>query len=210
MNRRLFLGAVGALALSPALRAAQPQMMGPMTPMGVPMRVLVAHPTRVVQQCPFWCWAASISMVFQSYGHPVDQADIVRQSFNSNVAVCASGNSTVIGSALSDSWTDQNGDSFTSQVNAAYDFYNGLYAINNIILIDQLSQDRPLLYCNTHHAMVVVTVDYFATPMGPNVRAIGVIDPFPGSPEFHWLTPAEMLPANQGGEMTFLASVDVS
>jgi hypothetical protein len=43
--------------------------------------------------------------------------------------------------------------------------------------------------------------------MGPNIQAVGVFDPWPGSPPFHNLMPGEMIGQHMGGEMGFLAAV---
>jgi hypothetical protein len=58
--------------------------------------------------------------------------------------------------------------------------------------------------------MVVVSVDYYATPMGPNVQEVTVLDPWPYSPAAHPLQPVEMVPNLIGGQMTFLAAVQVT
>ena len=207
VKRAAFLaGAAAAAASFAPARAAQTQL-GPPTPMGVPTRAFVQHPQLIRQQCPQWCWAASSAMIFAAYGHPVAQQTIVDRVFNATV--CApSGNTSNIGGVLSDQWTDQNGLSFRSRVVAAYDSMNGINAIDNAIIVQELAANRPLLYCNTHHAMVVVSCDFLMGPMGPTqVAAVGVLDPWPGSPGYHLLTPPEMVPAHLGGQMTFLATV---
>jgi hypothetical protein len=57
--------------------------------------------------------------------------------------------------------------------------------------------------------MVVTAADYFATPMGPSVQNVGVLDPWPLSLDFHPLSARELVPAFLGGEMMFLATVDI-
>ncbi|MDT8701171.1 papain-like cysteine protease family protein [Kluyvera ascorbata] len=209
MNRRSFLSMLLYFA---AIRSTKSAVMslGPMTPQGQPMKAYVAHPTHVTQSCPFWCWAASIAMIFEAHGHSIDQSEIVRSSFNSNIAFCTKGNTSTIGNDLSKPWVDSQGVSFQSQVVAAYDIFNNILAINNNIIINELANDRPLLYANRSHAMVVVSVDYFMTPMGPDVRAVGVLDPWPESPKYHLLNVQEMRPAHMGGDMTFLAAVQTT
>ncbi|HAT2207081.1 TPA: hypothetical protein I8271_003325 [Kluyvera intermedia] len=209
MNRRSFLSMLLCFtAMQSAKSAVVP--LGPMTPQGQPMRAYVAHPTRVTQSCPFWCWAASIAMIFEAHGHHIEQAEIVRKSFNSNIAICTTGNTSTMGNNLSQPWLDSQGVSFQSQIVAAYDIFNHILAINNMIIINELAHDRPLLYANRSHAMVVVSVDYFMTPIGPDVRAVGVLDPWPASPAYHLLNPQEMVPAHMGGDMTFLAAVQTT
>jgi hypothetical protein len=59
--------------------------------------------------------------------------------------------------------------------------------------------------------MVVVACDYYRGAIGPTqVAAIGVLDPWPGSPAYHPLSPLESIATLLGGEMTFLAAVRVS
>lgn len=110
---------------------------------------------------------------------------------------------------LSDTWTDVAGNIFSAHITAAYDQQAGINYITNSFIVDELSQNRPLLYANTHHAMVVVAVEYFATPMGPNIVNVGVLDPWPGSPNFHTLSPPEMKPVYAGGQMMFLAATSI-
>lgn len=207
LTRRRLLAAA-ALAQLGTTQAAN-QLIGAATPYGFPRRAWVAHPQLVQQQCPLWCWAASVAMIFASNGHPVNQQTIVGATFGS-LACVASGPTLNIGNALSRAWVDVNGQSFTSTVTAAYDIQNGISNLTNGFIINELTNDYPLLYCNQHHAMVLVAMDYWDTPYGPNPQAGGVLDPWPYSPGFHPLTTAEMRPAHAGGEMTFLAAVRVT
>lgn len=181
--------------------------LGPPGPYGTPMRAWVANPTRVLQECPQWCWAASLSMIFAAFGRPVDQKWFVQAKYGG--LACGTGTTIDMGTALSRSWPDGSGSTVSSTVTAAYDVFNGILAINNAIIINELANNRPLIYANKHHAMVVVAADYFATMAGPNIQSVGVLDPWPYSPGFHPLTQAELYPAHQGGDMTFLASVQV-
>ncbi|MBT9329833.1 hypothetical protein D0Y96_002185 [Acidipila sp. 4G-K13] len=162
-----------------------------------------------LQQCPEWCWAASISMVFKFFGHPLDQKTIVARKYHSLVCMSAL-SASQIASDLSDSWTDDNGDDFSSELTAAYDFRAGVLAIDNAIIVNELLNGRPLLYCNTQHAMVVCAADYRPGPVEPAIDGIAVMDPWPYSPRIHPLSPPEMIPAHMGGQMTFLASVDIT
>jgi hypothetical protein len=207
MKRRALLQAsMGILASSSAIAANQ--VVG-MSPMGfIVHRAWVTHPSLVRQNCPQWCWAASISMIFSSNGHPVQQQRIVQTTFGAQL--CApSGNPITIARDLSRSWIDDSGTPFQSNVAAAYDAWNGVNNLSNAFIVNQLENDKPLLYCNTHHAMVLVAVDYIDTPAGPNVIAAGVLDPYPTTPGFHPLSPAEIVPTQLGGQMTFLAAVDI-
>jgi hypothetical protein len=197
MNRRAFALGTVALAMSPSLLRAA----------GAPGRAFVAHPQLVQQQCPEWCWAASASMIFASGGHPTDQKKIVA-GVNNGLA-CGRQQPGIITQVLNGSWTDDYGQQFYPQVEAGYDQLNGIVNINNTFIINELTQNRPLLYANTHHCMVIVEADYFETPMGPNITDVLVLDPWPYNPSLHPLTPPELLPLFQGGQMMYLAAVRV-
>jgi hypothetical protein len=148
-------------------------------------------------------------MIFSSFGHPIDQKKIVVANFSS--LQCAPAGSTLrMALNLSGSWVDDNGVPFQSTVTTAYDPANNVNSNNNVILVNELLNNRPLLYANRTHAMVVVSFDYIDGPAGPGPLAVGVLDPWPYSPDFHLLNPREMIPVTSGGDMTFLASVDVS
>jgi hypothetical protein len=203
-RRSLFLGGI-AIAIVGKANAAT-RMLG-QTPLGPAKRVFVQQPAVIRQQCPEWCWAASSAMIFAMHGHPVNQLAIVSRVFGG--LACMSGQGITIAEVLSASWMDDNGRPFQSQVTAAYDFGDGILAINNRVIIDELANNRPLLYGNQHHAMVVGQIDYIETQMGPRIQAVGVFDPWPGSPPFHNLMPAEMVPQHMGGQMGFLAAVQI-
>lgn len=169
----------------------------------------VKQPTLILQQCPEWCWAAAISMIFASGGHFVDQSEIVKKTYGQPVCN-PSGNPITIAMNLAKNWVDSQGQPFSSSLVAAYDHYNNFNNIKNSTIINELANDRPLLYCNMHHAMVVVSATYYATPYGPNIQSVSVMDPWPASPGFHMLSPQEIRPVEMGGEMTFLAAAFVT
>jgi hypothetical protein len=209
MNRREFLAMSVVGSLGYAAHAQQCQMIAP----GVQgCRAQIALPSvllaATLQGCPEWCWAASVSTVFKFFGHPLDQQTIVMQKYGQVVCMPAL-TSSQIAQDLSDTWTDQNGTQFTSSLTAAYDAQAGVLAINNAIIINELLHQRPLLYCNTHHAMVITAADYRPNPAGPSIDGIGVVDPWPPSPRLHPLSPPELIPAHLGGQMTFLAAIRV-
>lgn len=187
---------------------ANNSVLGPLTPYGLPRKAWVNRPAIIRQECQQWCWAASIAMIFARYGHPINQQFIVEQTFGGLVCQPAP-NTLTIAQNLSRQWTDANGVPFQSVVSAAYDFEGRINNLTNHYIVEQLSNDRPLLYCNRHHAMVLAVVDYYETPFGPNMYGAGVLDPWPWSPEFHYLTQAEWIAADLGGDMTFLATVHI-
>jgi len=161
------------------------------------------------QQCEQWCWAASISMIFGFYGHPISQSQIVQPTYV-NILCLPAGSSTTIGIDLSRPWIDSRGVPFSSRVEAAYDYFNGFNTFaGNAAIVAALNANNPMLYCNRSHAMVLYSVQYVDSPYGPDIRRADVIDPWPFSQRSHALTNNELFRADLGGEMTFLAQVRV-
>jgi hypothetical protein len=196
VDRRSFVLGGAALAASTTTPRAQ-----------MPMRVRVVHPQLVQQECPEWCWAASAAMIFGSLGHPTNQMKIVQAA--DQAPACHPAQTGHITRVLNASWTDDQGQQFTPRIEAAYDQANGITAVNNVFIVNEILQDRPLLYANTHHCMVIVEAYYFPASSGPNVVNLGVLDPWIGSPSFHLLTPADLVPALKGGQMMYLAAVRI-
>ena len=160
------------------------------------------------QEKPQWCWAASVSMLFSYYGHPVNQKRIVETLYGAPVNL-GSGPAWNVAALVNRTWTDDKDQSFVSQLTSAYDADAGVNAVNNAWLINELDEDRPFIIGTTHHAVVATAIQYFPTPTGPNVMAIGVFDPWPGIGA-RGLTRLEMTPMHLGGGLRFVATVKVS
>jgi hypothetical protein len=154
-----------------------------------------------------WCWAASISMLFSYYKHPVSQETIVASLYGRLVDL-PSGPGWNIASRLNRPWADASGKNFQSTLTAAFDPMAGVNNINNAWLVNELDQERPFIIGTAGHAVVGTAIDYFPTPVGPNVVGVGVFDPWPGRGA-RSLSPAEMTPVPVGG-LQFLATVRVS
>jgi Papain-like cysteine protease AvrRpt2 len=206
MNRRDVITALSTTMIGSTSWPASMIVQG--SPFGPIKRAYVAHPSLVRQSCPEWCWAASISMIFAYYHHRLDQSRIVQRVWGAPACV-PSGNPANTINALNTSWTDDYGNNFTAQVGTLVDVVNGVGTLSNADIIDELENDHPVMYMNTHHCMVLVTMDYIDTPAGPQPQAAGVLDPWPYSPAFHPLTPAEMYLAPVG-QATVIATVRVS
>ena len=214
IDRRLFLRGLGAAALSQLACTDPIPSPTPVPPPGTGLQTAQVNITQLAQaatqqQCEQWCWAASISTIFNFYNHPLTQQQIVVATYG-NVFCLPANTTTTIGRDLSRLYIDNRGVRFSSRVISAYDYFNRINTFNNQLIVDALSNNNPLLYCNTHHAMVVYSVTYLPTPFGPDVRAVNVVDPWPFSPITHALTASEMVVADFGGEMTFLAQVQTS
>lgn len=161
-----------------------------------------------VQECPEWCWAASISMIFAFYGHPTDQKKIVAQTYG-DVVCFPAGATKTIAVDLSREWEDDDGDAFKSTIVGVYDPANQAVNLDNASLIEELANDHPLLTCNATHAMVVYAASYAPTLGEPYIGEIDVVDPWPASPRTHPLNAMDSRASISGGSMTFLATVRV-
>jgi hypothetical protein len=204
VNRRNFL-AISGVAGAGHILHAQCGPMGCRAQINFPSVALAA----TLQNCPEWCWAASISMVFKFFGHPVAQERIVMQTYG-QLACWPAFQYQIVSANLNKCWTDDLGSTFRSTLSAAYDAQAGVFAINNAMIINELLNQRPLLYGNTHHAMVIVGANYAPGPAGPVINEVDVMDPWPLNPRLHPLSPAEMFPVQSGGRMAYLASIEVS
>lgn len=157
-----------------------------------------------------WCWAASISMLFSYYGHPVSQGRIVEGVYGRRVNL-PSGPGWNIAGQVNRDWTDDKGKAFHSRLTAAYDFDARVYGLDNNWLVRELDQERPFIIGTAGHAVVVTAIQFVPTPAGPNVVSVGVFDPWPGRGA-RGLSPAEMMPMNAhpNGQLRFIATVKVS
>src|ERR1700730_13092296 len=135
------------------------------------------HPVpQIAQQTPVWCWAASISMLFGYYGHPVQQADIVARYFGSPVPV--EGPSLVMKDALNTTWQDDNGKWFRISSRVTDLYSQSAYQVTNSDVVNALAHEQPVYYGDQTHAMILVQVDYVQGPNGPLISEGYVIDPW--------------------------------
>lgn len=157
-----------------------------------------------------WCWAAVISMIFNYYGHPVQQARIVKDAYGSIVNMPAV-NGLVIANQINRQWIDDANRRFSAELTSAYDAYAGLNATTNAFLINELHNERPFIIGTKNHAVVGTSIQYWRFPNGMigNVGAVGVFDPWPMSQRARGLTPAEMTAIQNGGQLSFIASLSV-
>lgn len=132
------------------------------------------------QERTFWCWAASVSMIFRRYGYDVSQQQIVLQTFGSARNAPAYG--PQITSQLNRSYKTSDGRSFKVSATVS-DMSTGQFQVNNSKIIESLEQGRPLLIGAQGHAMVLTAVKYIRNPStGRPGNIIGAIvrDPWPG------------------------------
>ncbi len=197
MDRRVFLASALAFASAPLFAKAQQ----------APKLVSVVRPTIVKQRCGEWCWAASASMIFGHLGHAIDQTRIVEKVYDG--LLCVAARPVTITTILNVPWVDDDSKLFVPQIEARFDQSCAIDTLTSAFILDELLQDRMLLYASTRHCVAVSGAYYFETPAGPKIVSVIVMDPWPGGPDERFLTEAEMRPAFLGGEMTYLAAVRI-
>jgi hypothetical protein len=181
VNRRTFLLSGSAAAMGPIVAAAGvscAQMLypglGPRLTCTAGILSAVAAMSADYQHATEWCWAASISMVFHYYNHPVSQARIVQQTWGQ--IINQPGSNGQILSDLSREWTDDDGSKFKSSCDAM--------SANPVTAAQDLGNDDPLIICSLGHAMVLTALTYVQNPSAPggaSVTAATVRDPWPGN-----------------------------
>jgi len=123
------------------------------------------------QKMPFWCWAASLSMIYTDAGHPISQESIVLQNYGSLVNV-PGGDFIHFEQKLNRVYTDDNGNQFRSVATLVETPEDAA---------DALDHDLPILYTTSHHATVQTKLIYQVAPGGPVVVKGGELwDPEPG------------------------------
>jgi len=164
-----------------------------------------------LQQCNSWCWAACLSTFFNFYGHPLDQKEIVAARFGGQVVCAGDPTVTAVVNGLNRTWVDDNGSSFTSTVEAAYDHYRGIMNLTNRMIVNELNNGHPLYVATQQHAMVAYRVSYSDGPMQSDAAIWGftVADPFPGFARIHALSGADIVPVERGGSLIFCATVSI-
>lgn len=155
-----------------------------------------------------WCWAASISMVFAFYGHPVSQSRIVTEVYGAPANIPAQAG-IVIANELNRAWVDDRGEAFTARLTGAYDAQAGVNTLTNTSIINELDQNHPMVIGARTHAMVLTAIQYYVTPQGPNVVAAGVFDPWPGIGA-RGLALDELYKQASGGSLLFAATVRIT
>lgn len=217
IDRRLFVG--GALTAISAARISPAIALQTCSPPGLPPGVCSAmiDPAKfqgvpAPQEKTQWCWAACISMVCRWYGYPMKQDRIVNEIYGGTVNMPA--NDENLTKALNHTWTADDGRKFKISAET-FSPALGTASISNERIIDDLSNDRPLINGSRTHATVVARVDYIkAAGQPPQVLRAHVIDPWPGAapgPQMaRFLEMDEMTAVQLGGSLRYLASIKIS
>lgn len=155
-----------------------------------------------------WCWAASISMLFEYYGYSVSQPRIVSEAYGV-VANIPANSGVTIAKQVNRVWIDDGKKKFTAKVTGAYDFDAGVKNIDNAWIIRELDNDRPFIVGTISHAMVGTAIAYRRDRfMNVVVDSIGVFDPWPGIGA-RGLSVLEATPIYLNGALRFIATVSV-
>ena len=204
MNRRQLLTGLTIAVTGLPLKVFAYQQCNPagVCEVGISMQRL--HQTYADQEMSQWCWAASIQMIFSYYGYYVSQEEIVFRAYGTidNIPALSG---AVISQALTRRWIDQNGNRFDVRLLAAYDADAGVNAINNQLILQSLAEERPLVFGNISHAMVLTAAAFQSTPMGPQIFNLGFMDPWPGNGIRGLNDPLELRPMHLGGHIRYLA-----
>lgn len=168
---------------------------------------------RADQRMMFWCWAATLQMIFDWHGYSISQDRIVAQTFGAVVNLPA--DPFVLINSVNRQYIDNFGDPFSVD-SLVYSVDFGVAQIDNRDLVASLSAERPMVYCNNSHMMVLIGAGYWDVGF-PQVFSAWVADPWPGAqfapdmgPGFRDLSQAEMVPVQRGGQLRFVAEVSVS
>jgi len=132
------------------------------------------------QQCPSWCWAASVQMVAKSQNVELPQQLVVAKIFGPTIPCRPSGNIQNIVAGIQGVYRRNDGAVVAIQARAF--FGNQGYAVP---LIQSIRTGRPFIFLTQTHAMVAVGVhwadvlDPWGRPTGfVQIFDIELIDPF--------------------------------
>jgi len=190
MNRRNWIqglgAAAGAILLPAGLRGAL-QCGQPMPPWGAQACIAGIPQDRLnmvfaYQQASEWCWAACLQMVFAYWGHPIDQREIVRQTWG--VVRNMPAQPGDIMRDLNRDWKDSDGDEFTVAAD--------VFSANGATAAQDLAGDMPLIIGSMGHAMLLTAISYNRAPNSQGVVTGGLVrDPWPGNGGRRQLSPQE-------------------
>jgi len=179
LNRRTWIKSLSAAVAGGAAVAQMKAALScrePMAPYGVQACVAGIPQQEMdtvyaTQQQTEWCWAACIEMVFTYWGHPVDQVEIVRQTWGQIVNMPAQPGQII--ADLNRAWRDRNGNPFRSQ--------GDVFSANGATAAQDLAVGMPLIIGSMGHAMVLTAVSYNRAPNSQGqVTGAVVRDPWPG------------------------------
>lgn len=209
MDRRRFIlsatscAAVSLAAESPAQTEQCAQVFHPQFGQVVQCAVGLRLNRTPPQQCQNWCWAACCEAIFGMSGYRVDQLDFVRKVFGGNLT-CSTATGPMIKYAIDGAWRDAAGHRFNAHCGIVMDTHMGVFHPQPLSVVwDELNAGRGLITGTLGHAVVITAMEYVRTPMGPQITAVIVRDPWPYSPNRRVMSPQEFY------NVSFLATLQV-
>src|SRR5712692_10034541 len=174
--RRFLLWIILPVVLLTIASECQAQFFGPVQSARIPDFEAIA----AGQECPAWCWAASVQMVAKSQDVVLPQEVVVRKIFGPTLPCRPSGNIQNILAGIQGVYRRNDGAMVAIQARAF--FGNQGYAVP---LIQSIRTGRPFIFLTQTHAMVAVGV-HWADVLDPRgfptgyvqILDIELIDPF--------------------------------
>lgn len=166
------------------------------------------------QRQMYWCWAATLAMIFKWHGREISQENIVTQTFGSVINAPAS--PLVLINSVNRRYIDNHGREFSVE-SRSWGPEFGINQIDNNVIVQSLASENPMVVCNRTHMMVLTGVGYLRTLNGLRVMEAWVADPFligkvahdlPSG--FRYLPLPDMFPTSLGGNLRYVADVSVN
>ena len=182
---------------------------------------------RAVQDSMFGSWAATMQMIFAGNGYYIDQQDIARQTFTKDEIEKLG--STVGHGDVQDPFDLMNSMKHREYIDQSENVFSvrltyfgadlGTATRNAKIIIRQMDNEIPMVYCSDSHMMALIGVSYIERPDVPYPQLTGgwVADPFVGEAMAEDLQPGlrdleweEITPESLDGRLVFIARVYVT
>jgi Papain-like cysteine protease AvrRpt2 len=165
--------------------------------------VVIGNVQTARQRCENWCWAACIETIFSLRGYKVNQEDVVKKVFRTEV--CSRATVPQIIEGIGGVWSNKAGSSFRASAYALPDTLLSqgtkpakpsdlkfLYNTGDREVIAELNQGNPLIVGALGHATVLTAIKYrrfMGQPLW--LTEITVRDPWPDNPNRRLLTADE-------------------
>ena len=176
LQRHLLHFAFAATLLLVPANVNRVQVLGPVQGSRIPDFVSIA----AGQECPNWCWAASVEMVAKSQGVELPQKLVVTKIYGPTLPCLPSGNIETILAGIRGVYRREDG--ATVRIGARAFYGNQGYAVP---LIQSIQSGRPFIFLTRTHAMVAVGVHWaevltnWGQPTGyVQILDIELIDPY--------------------------------
>ena len=148
------------------------------------------------QECKYWCWAACSEAIFGMAGYNIDQKQFVQKVFGGNTS-CSTATGPMIKAGIDGVWVDKSGQEFGANLGIVMDTQFGIAHSDPVsVIYKELNAGRALITGTLGHAVVITAMEYFRTPVGPQIQSVIVRDPWPRSPNKRILSQQEFFSAN--------------